>query len=117
MNAAQADKIYRPEVLEFISSYLTQETKLERSLIFPSVQKIIETIINDGICENIIYHYVVVALEFLKIKHEITLGNLFPEILQIMNVIYPDNKNYCRSLAQQTIVMIHKMDSRIKTGI
>ena len=117
MDAKSAGKLYRPELVEGVKSFLAGETPMERELVLPSLRVLIEIAMDeDGICEEIIFHHICVSLEFLRISDGLNIASLYSDILKIINIIYPSSDRVDRNkkLTKQLIVMIHKLDSKIK---
>ena len=116
MEADDADKLFRPEIMDYIKFYVESDTQTERDMLFPSVEAIITNAINDGVCIEIVLHYITCALEYMKIHEEINIAKLFPDILKMVSILY-SNKQYARKITQQIIVMISKTNLFIKKSL
>ena len=117
MDAKSAEKLYRPELVEGVKSFLGGETPMERELVFPSLRVLLEVALDeDGLCEEIIFHHICIALEFLRINDGLNIAALYGDILKIINVVYPASVRVDRNkkLTKQLLVLIHKLDSKIK---
>jgi hypothetical protein len=114
MNAEDADKLFRPEIIEQVKCYALCNTVAERALLFPSVYKAISDAHDDDLSEPILIHYIITALEYLAIHDTLNIAPLFPDIVKIVALVYPDRPDYARTVTKQIIIMISKTNQWIQ---
>lgn len=117
MDNRSANDLFNLELMEQLKSYVAMDSSFERQMILPSVHKSIESLQESGMCDDIFIHYITTVLEFMKIHEGVNIAQIFPDILKIVELVYPDRKQYCRKLTQQIIIMISKTDMWLKTKI
>lgn len=114
MNAEDADKLFRPEIIEQIKCFVSCDTAAERELLFPSVNKVICDAQDDNLSEPILIHYIITALEYLTIHDKINIAPLFSDITKIVALVYPLRPDYVRTVTKQIIIMISKTNQWIQ---
>jgi hypothetical protein len=117
MDNEKASRLFKPQIVEQLNAYLGCDTKTERAILFPSVERIISDAAADGMCADILFHYVMVSLEYCRIRGGINIAPLFPNILEVIELIYPDKPVYARTLTQQAIITVSKMNEHFSKNV
>lgn len=111
-------KLYRPEILEHIYSYLSCENTIEKRILKPTLTAVIVNILEENVAKDLVLHQIISSLEYIRMHHSINLSNQIKDIIEIYKIA----KNYNATedeiqknnieidkTVKQIVVMIHKL--------